>query len=102
MISIKLGPAADGFLEDKEFAGSLRKKRLLPALAKGETVVIDFGGVNYATQSFVHALIGEALHRYGEDALKLIEFKNCSAQLRSLVELVVDYTLGGFATEEAV
>ena len=49
-----------------------------------------------ATQSFVHALIGEALKRYGAKALDRIEFRNCSRQLKSLIPLVVDYSLGGF------
>lgn len=102
MTTIRLGPGADGFLEDKDLAASFRREKLLPSLERGEPVVLDFMGVNYATQSFVHALIGEALSRFGESALRLLEFKNCSAQLRSLVELVVDYTLSGFPTKEAV
>jgi len=41
-------------------------------------------------------LIGELLKRYQDEALERIEFKNCSPQLKSLVSLVVDYSLGGF------
>jgi len=99
---IKLWPGANGFLEDKDLARSIRQEKILPALDRGESVVLDFAKVNYATQSFVHALIGEALHKHRDAALGLLEFKNCSPQLRSLVELVVDYSLGGFATEQAV
>lgn len=99
--TIELGSGAkSGFLEDKDLAREIRKEKVLPALERHELVILDFAGVNYATQSFVHALIGEALHRYEEAALDLLEFRNCSPQLQSLVELVVDYSLGGFAAEE--
>lgn len=96
-VLIKLDPGAGEFAEDKDLARRLRTGKLLPALARGDDVVLDFSGVAYATQSFVHALIGEALNQHGEAALGRLEFRNCSPQLRSLVELVVGYSLGGFA-----
>lgn len=93
---IKLGPGVNGFAEDKDQAKKIRTEELLPALERGETVVIDFAAVRYATQSFVHALIGEALKKYGDNVLDHVEFQNCSPQLQSVIELVVDYSLGGF------
>ncbi|HSU12700.1 STAS-like domain-containing protein [Longimicrobium sp.] len=95
MISIAAGAA--GFAEDKDYARMLRADVILPALDHGEEVTLDFGAVAYATQSFVHVLIGEALKKHGERVLELLEFKNCSPQLRSVVEFVVDYSLSGFA-----
>jgi len=95
-VLIKLEPGAGGFAEDKDLARRIRTSKLLPALERGEDVVLDFDGVTYATQSFVHALIGEALQRHGQTALARLEFRNCSPQMRSLVEFVVDYSLGGF------
>lgn len=88
-----------GFQEDKEFARELRRERILPALEGGEDVRLDFSNVEYATQSFVHALIGEALKRHGIEVLDHIEFHGCTKQLRSVVELVVNYSLGGFGEE---
>jgi hypothetical protein len=96
-VVVKLTAGSSGFLEDKDSAREQRIERILPALDRREPVVIDFDGVAYATQSFVHALIGEALRKHGERALDLIEFRNCSPQLQSIIELVVDYSLGGFA-----
>jgi len=87
--------------EDKDFARELRLKEILPALERREPIVLDFSAVVFATQSFVHALLGEALKRFGEDALRLVEFRNCSKQLRDIIEIVVDYSLSGFAEEEA-
>lgn len=101
-VTIKLAGGTSGFAEDKDAARGLRVSKILPALNRGERIVLDFGGVNFATQSFVHALIGEALKRYGEDSLAKFEFKNCSPQLQSLVELVVSYSLGGFPLSEPV
>lgn len=94
---ISIIPGAAGFAEDKDHARALRAEKILPALERGEPVTLDFGGVAYATQSFVHVLIGQALKQHGEGVLDLLEFKNCSPQLRSVVELVVDYSLSGFA-----
>ena len=58
--------------------------------------MLDFSSVDYTTQSYVHALIGEALRTYGDQALARIEFRGCASPVRSLIELVVDYSLGGF------
>ena len=69
---------------------------MLPALAQNRSIVLDFSEVSYATQSYVHALIGEALQQYGERVLDKLEFRHCSPSLRSVIELVVDYSLGGF------
>jgi hypothetical protein len=101
-VLIKLNPAVGGFAEDKNEAKEIRVSRLMPALDKGEAVILDFAGVEYATQSYVHALIGEALKKFGDVVLDRIEFRDCSPQLRSLVELVVDYSLSGFPEQQPV
>lgn len=101
-IEVKLRPDVGGFAEDKDQAKVIRIEKILPALGRKEHIVLDFDGVTYATQSYVHALIGEALKKHGEAALGLIEFRNCSPQLRSLIELVVDYSLGGFPEKDDI
>lgn len=88
-----------GFAEDKDAAKTTRVNTILPVLEAGGTVVLDFKAVSYATQSYIHALIGEPLKKYQDQALARLEFKNCSPQLKSLISLVVDYSLGGFAAE---
>lgn len=98
---IRLAAGVAGFAEDKDYARTLRQEKILPALEKGGDVTLDFSRVRYATQSFVHALIGEALKRHGESVLDRIEFKNCTPQLQSVIELVVDYSLGGFPEHAA-
>ena len=96
-VEIILESGVNGFAENKDEARGIRLSKVLPALSGGETVVLDFGAVRYATQSYVHALIGEALQKFGESALEFFDFRNCSPQVRSVIELVVDYSLGGFA-----
>jgi hypothetical protein len=96
MTEVRVESGVNGFAENKDQAKELRIRQILPALEQGSPVILDFAAVKYATQSFVHALIGEALQRQGEQALELIEFRNCSDAVRSVIELVVDYSLGGF------
>ena len=97
-VHVKLENSVSGFSDDKDEAKSIRVNTILPAIENDQRVILDFSGVTYSTQSYVHALIGEALQKYKEKALDRLEFKGCSPQLRSLVEMVVDYSLGGFAT----
>lgn len=97
-VTVNIPQGQKGFAEDKDIARELRLTKVLPALEAGDNVVLDFAQVKFATQSYVHALIGQALKQHGEAVLDRMEFKNCSPQLRSIVDLVVDYSLGGFAT----
>ena len=97
---IKISPGVGKFAEDKDEARKIRVNQILPSLENKEKIVIDFEDVEFSTQSFIHALIGEPLKQYGENVLDSIEFKNCSTQLQNLIELVVNYSLGGFPEKE--
>src|SRR5580765_3257501 len=99
---IKIVSATGEFAEDKDAARAIRVKKLLPTLNEGKPVILDFRHVRYATQSYIHALVGEAIKRHGEAALDLISFKNCSSQLRSVISMVVDYSLSGFPQQPMV
>ncbi len=81
------------FAEDKDAARQIRTNHILPAVRDSRGVVLDFKGVSVATQSFVHALVSEALRVKGREALDLIEFKNCSRTVKSVVLTVVDYSI---------
>ena len=63
---IEIPADAGGFAEDKDLAQQLRRQEIVPALEREDEVLLDFKKVNYATQSFVHALVGEPLKRFGE------------------------------------
>jgi hypothetical protein len=101
MTRIVLRAGADRFAEDKEEARAIRLRRILPALDRGEALALDFRNISYATQSYIHALIGEALHKHRDAALDRLEFRNCTPAVRSVIELVVDYSLGGFPEPQA-
>lgn len=87
--------ATGPFAENKDAAARLRDESLKKALSQPGTVEIDFAGVEYATQSFIHALVAHAI-RSSPDILERISFSNCTDAVRGVIEIVVDY-----AQEEA-
>jgi len=93
MIKISISKEVGSFAENKDVAGKLRNEFIIPAIERGEHVEIDFSDVDLATQSFIHALIAEALRRCGEDSLQLLMFKSCSDSIRGIIETVVQYVL---------
>ena len=91
MITIQLHKIVGDFAENKDIARDVRENELLPALEKGNEVVVDFGGITGATQSFVHALISEAIRRHGSDVLDRISFKNCNEVIQKIITIVTEY-----------
>jgi hypothetical protein len=90
MINIKLSSFVGSFAENKDIAQSLRKDEIIPALNKKEDVVLDFGGIEATTQSFVHALISDLFRNY-DNILDKISFKNCNETVKKIIEIVIDY-----------
>jgi hypothetical protein len=86
---------AGAFAENKDVARNLRLNDLVPALEKGEELLIDFERVDAATQSFVHALISDLMRRYGPDVLDRIQFKSCNETVQKIITIVVDYMQEG-------
>ena len=93
MTTIRLESVTGSFAEDKDAAATLRREVILPKLEAGKRLEIDFDGIRLTTQSFIHALISEALRRHGTRALELLEFKNCGTAPRGIIETVVQYVL---------
>lgn len=91
-ISIKPVPNTT-LAENKDEAANLRDETILPALAQGEAITLDFSGVETATQSYVHALIADAIRRYGDDSFDLLVFEGCTDGVQSIVRTVFEYTL---------
>ena len=92
-LTIRISDIAGDFAENKDKARNLREDQVLPTLANGGHVVLDFANVDSTTQSFVHALISKVFQDRGEKAFDLIEFRNCSGPVKSLVSTVVNYSL---------
>jgi STAS-like domain of unknown function (DUF4325) len=79
------------FAENKDVAREIRIKEILPSLEKNDKVVLDFSGVEVATQSFVHALLSEAFHKNGAEVLNKILFKSCNSAVQNMIEVVTTY-----------
>jgi len=92
MTIIEVAERAGSFAENKDVARSLRMDAIEPALEGGDDITVDFGGVELATQSFVHALISSVIRRHGSQVLDRISFANCTEAVRGVVEIVVEYS----------
>jgi len=90
-IKINIRNEAGEFAENKDTARRLRTGTILPALRGGGTVEFDFAGVRGATQSFVHALVAEALRRHGDHAMDSLFYKNCNAAIKEIIKTVYEY-----------
>jgi len=88
------------FAENKDVARSLRLEEIEPYLKVGDTVNINFQGITSATQSFIHALISQSIRDFGIEVLDNINFKNCNDQVKTIIEIVVEYVQDGIFTDE--
>jgi hypothetical protein len=91
MIEIKILREAGSFAENKDVAREIRLKKLMPALENGGEATIDFAGVEGATQSFIHALISDAIRKHGPAVLDRIYFRNCNEIVKKIIGIVADY-----------
>jgi hypothetical protein len=89
------------FAGDKEAAARIRRQVLIPAIDGGtdEVLILDFDGVEFATQSFIHAMLAEVI-RKSPEILDTIGFTNCSRSIRNLIEIVVEYAQEDFTVED--
>lgn len=90
-MTIKILNFAGEFAENKDVARKIRVNKIMPALEKKNQVILNFSGVSGATQSFMHALISDAIRKYGNGVFDLILFKDCSPVVREVVNIVAEY-----------
>ena len=88
---IKLLSKVGSFAENKDKARDIRLTEIIPSLEKNEEVVLDFGGIESATQSFIHALMSDLIRKQGIEVLDKISFKNCNETTKKIINIVVDY-----------
>ncbi|MBN2094558.1 MAG: STAS-like domain-containing protein [Candidatus Aenigmarchaeota archaeon] len=79
------------FAENKDIARDIRLGELLPALNIGEEVVINFEGIESATQSFIHALISDVIRKKGVGVLDKIYFQHCNPTVKKIINIVIEY-----------
>lgn len=92
---MKVATATGSFAGNKDAAAHIRETYLVPKLRAGRTAILDFSGVDLATQSFVHALIASVVRERPDD-LQKIEFRGCNDSIRALIEIVVEYAQDEF------
>ena len=60
-------------------------------MENNQEVVLDFKGIDSATQSFIHALISGLIRNYGIEILDKIYFKSCNEIVQKIISIVTDY-----------
>ncbi|HEY5792443.1 MAG TPA: STAS-like domain-containing protein [Chthoniobacterales bacterium] len=77
------------FLADGEIGNRFRFTEVETAFTLGNVVVFDFVGVTNMTDSFANGLFANLMADHPNDFANLIEFKNCSPLIRSLITSAV-------------
>jgi len=88
---IKMLDLVGEFAENKDIAKKIRLEHLLPTLEKKQAVTFDFDGVKGATQSFIHALVSDALRKYPNIVYDNIFFKNTNENIQKIITIVYRY-----------
>jgi len=84
-------PLVGDFAENKEVAKKLRIEQIMPELSRGGEVVMDFDGVNGATQSFVHALLSDPIRQFRDMAYDNLYYKNANPDVQKIISIVYRY-----------
>jgi uncharacterized protein DUF4325 len=78
------------FAEDVETAAVRRDQSIIPTLRKGEIVILDFEGLSFVTQSFVHALLYKVF-RDAPAAQHGLSFARCTDATKEAIFAVSAY-----------
>lgn len=90
--------AVGQFREDVEKAAQVRDATIRPAIEAGHPVLVDFGGVSFVTQSFVHALFYDIFRTPG--SLTKLSFSRCTKSTEEAIRLVAAYSQAGYRQRE--
>ena len=89
--NINMRKVAGDFAENKDIAKKLRIEKIMPVLAKGGEVILDFDGVSGATQSFIHALLSDPIRELKDIAFDNLAYKNTNDDIREIILIVYRY-----------
>ena len=76
--------------EVKLEAINLRERKIIPAIQKGETVVLDFSHAITATHSFLTALLADPIKILGLKSYKQIKIIGANETIRTIIDFVFD------------
>lgn len=88
---IRMRKMVGDFAENKDIAKKLRVEEIIPALSRGDQVVLDFDGITGATQSFIHALISDPIRKLQDIAFDNLAYKNANDPVREIIAIVYRY-----------
>ncbi len=91
MSTVKIFPLTGTFAENKDTAKIIRLDQIIPALSKGDSVILDFEKIDGVTQSFMHVLISDLIRLYGPGVIDKISFKACNETVQKIVTIVINY-----------
>ncbi|MGV0107594.1 DUF4325 domain-containing protein [Nostoc sp. DSM 114160] len=78
------------YAEDKMTAIRIRDEKLLPEVAEGKCLSIDFDEVISAPHSFLNALLSTPIRQYGMAAYKKIKIINAAPEIRETIDFIMD------------
>ena len=76
--------------EVKLEAINLRERKIIPAIQKGETVILDFSHAITATHSFLTALLADPIKILGLKSYKQIKIIGANETIRTTIDFVFD------------
>ena len=68
-------------------------KDILQFLEQGESVVLDFTGIDYVITAFLNPVIGDLILEKGDGVMKRIKIKNANESIIQKIKLVRDGAL---------
>ncbi|MDP9361966.1 MAG: STAS-like domain-containing protein [Acidobacteriota bacterium] len=83
--------AVKPFEENVERAAEIRESEIMPALVAGALVVLDFSGIRFATQSFIHACMYRILRDASAEATNQLSIANATPATREAIRAVAAY-----------
>ena len=88
---ITMRKMVNDFAENKDIAKKLRIEEIMPALSRGDEVILDFDGVGGATQSFIHALISDPIRKLKDATFDNLMYQNTNNDMREIISIVYRY-----------
>lgn len=76
--------------EVKYEAVNIRDRYILPAINNNSTIILDFSNAEFATHSFLVALLATPIRRLGLKAYKKIKIKGANDTIRSTLDFIFD------------
>lgn len=87
------------FEENVDEAARVRDDVIIPLLARGKIVVLDFGGIPFATQSFAHALMYKILRDVPQARHQLVVLSASKSSMEA-IRAVAAYATSSIGTSD--